>query len=372
MQSKSTSLAEPAALLLQDGTYLEGYKVGIKGTTSGELCFNTGMTGYQEIYTDPSYYGQLIINTATHIGNYGTLARESESERPMFNGLICRDFSEVNSRKSADASLQQFFEKYRVVGISGIDTRYLVRHIRQKGAMNAVLSSEHTDRDTLQRILSGVPSMEGLELSSSVSTRAAYDVGEGNSLKVAVLDLGVKRSILHHLRDRGLHLRVFPSSTTFAEMKNWGARGYFISNGPGDPASMPYAVETVRQVVEAQQPLFGICLGHQILALSQGVPTYKMHHGHRGLNHPVHNLIRNRSEVTSQNHGFCVQLDDVQASGSCQLTHVNLNDKTVEGLALKNSPAFSVQYHPEASPGPHDSTYLFDDFKEMIIQTHSL
>lgn len=369
MQPISTTQPEPAALLLEDGTHLTGNKVGIKGTTSGELCFNTGMTGYQEIYTDPSYYGQLIIHTATHIGNYGTLDRESESIRPMFSGLICREFSEVNSRKNADATLQHFFETHHVVGISGIDTRFLVRHIRQKGAMNAVISSEDISKEALQSVLSGVPSMEGLELSSKVSTSSAYTLGDGNSLKVAVLDLGVKRSILEHLVKRGLHLKVFPSTATFNEMHTWGADGYFISNGPGDPSSMPYAVETVNQILSTRKPLFGICLGHQILALSQGVHTFKMHHGHRGLNHPVHNLVTNRSEVTSQNHGFCVHIDDIKASTTCMLTHMNLNDHTVEGMALKNRSAFSVQYHPEASPGPHDSTYLFDDFKEMLIQT---
>lgn len=366
MNQNLTSGFKPAALLLEDGTYYQGKSLGYQGTCSGELCFNTGMTGYQEIYTDPSYYGQLIINTMTHIGNYGTHESENESSAPKFNGLICRDFSEVFSRINAGESLQSYFEKHRIVGISGIDTRALVRYVRSKGAMNAIISSETTQKEELQTLLKKVPSMEGLELSSIVSTQSPYEVGEGNDIRVAVLDLGVKKSILNHLARRNMWLKVFPAKTTYQDMLAWSPQGYFISNGPGDPSAMPYAIDAVKQIVDQQHPLFGICLGHQILCLSQGVKTYKMHHGHRGLNHPVKNLISGRSEVTSQNHGFCVLADDLTHHKDLDLTHINLNDSTVEGVMLKGRPVFSVQYHPEASPGPHDSTYLFDQFKTIL------
>lgn len=356
----------PASLLLEDGTFLQGSAIGQIGTTTGELCFNTGMTGYQEIYTDPSYYGQLIINTTTHIGNYGTLAAENESDRPKFSGLICREFSEVHSRLSAHESLQDYFKRFAIVGITDVDTRALVRHLRYKGAMNAVISSEVLEKENLHALLDQVPSMAGLELSSEVSTTLPYELGQGSTRKVAVLDLGIKKSILQNLAVRNMHVKVFPAKSTFEEMQQWNPDGYFISNGPGDPAAMPYAVQNVSKIIESNTPLFGICLGHQILCLSQGLKTFKMHHGHRGLNHPVQNLIKNKSEVTSQNHGFCVSAENLKNHPEVLLTHVNLNDESVEGVMLKNRPAFSVQYHPEASPGPHDSRYLFDQFSDNI------
>jgi carbamoyl-phosphate synthase small subunit len=358
-----------AHLLLEDGTLFDGFAVGKSGTTGGEICFNTGMTGYQEIYTDPSYFGQIIVNTNTHIGNYGVKDSEQESDKPKFSGLVCRSFSEVYSRGQAESSLQKYFEDNNIVGISGIDTRALVTHLRSKGAMNAVISSEITDLAELKKILSEVPNMEGLELSSVVSTKEPYYVGDPNAtIKVAALDLGLKKSIVDNLALRGAYCKVFPAKTTFAQMQEWKPDGYFISNGPGDPEAVPYAIETVKQILEKDIPLFGICLGHQILALASGISTYKMHRGHRGLNHPVQNLATGHSEITSQNHGFAVSAEDIEKNPNVIVTHLNLNDNTIEGIKLKNKKAFSVQYHPESAPGPHDSRYLFDDFINMIKQ----
>jgi carbamoyl-phosphate synthase small subunit len=356
-----------AYLMLEDGTLFKGTSVGKIGTTTGEICFNTGMTGYQEIYTDPSYYGQIIVNTSTHIGNYGVLSEEQESSSVKFSGLVCKTFSDVYSRKEADYSLQEYFEKQGVVGISGVDTRELVRLIRSKGGMNAIISSEILDPEKLKEELKKVPSMNGLELSSIVSTKEAYYLGNPDSkYKVAVLDLGIKTSILKNFIERGVYCKVFPAKTTFEEMQQWNPNGYFISNGPGDPSVTSYAIDTVKRILDVDMPLFGICLGHQILAEANGVSTYKMHHGHRGLNHPVKNLVSGKSEITSQNHGFAVKLDEVAKNTNVEVTHVNLNDDTVEGIRIKNKKAFSVQYHPESAPGPHDSRYLFDDFVNLL------
>lgn len=356
-----------AYLMLEDGTYYKGVAVGKIGTTGGEICFNTGMTGYQEIYTDPSYYGQIIVNTTSHIGNYGVHTTEEESKHVKFSGLVCRTFSEVFSRLDGESSLQDYFEKNNIVGIAEVDTRAIVRYIRSKGALNAVISSEILDIDKLKEEVKKVPSMKGLELSSRVSTKEPYFVGNPNaSKKVAVLDLGIKLSILTNIADRDVYLKVFPAKTTYAEMKAWNPNGYFISNGPGDPSVTKYAIETVKEILADDQPMFGICLGHQILAEANGVPTYKMHHGHRGLNHPVKNLLSGKSEITSQNHGFAVDANAVTANSPLEITHINLNDNTVEGMRVKGKKAFSVQYHPESSPGPHDSKYLFDQFVSSL------
>jgi carbamoyl-phosphate synthase small subunit len=361
------STHKEAYLLLEDGTYFKGIAVGKIGTTTGELCFNTGMTGYQEIYTDPSYFGQIIVNTNSHTGNYGTINTEDESDSVKFNGLVCRGFSEMHSRKDGDATLQEYFEKNGVVGIAEVDTRQIVRYVRSKGVLNAIISSEILDIEKLKEEVKKVPSMAGLELSSKVSTKEPYYLGKPDAkYKVAVLDLGVKRSILNNLVERECYLKVFPAATTFEEMEKWGANGYFISNGPGDPAVTTYAIDTVKKVLAADKPMFGICLGHQMLAEANGISTYKMHNGHRGLNHPVKNLITGKSEITSQNHGFAVKAEDVEKNPNVEITHINLNDNTVEGIRVKNKKAFSVQYHPESSPGPHDSRYLFDDFVKMF------
>ncbi len=345
---------------------VEGKAIGKRGTSGGEICFNTGMTGYQEIYTDPSYYGQIVVNTTAHIGNYGSMDLEQESDGPKIKGLVVNEFSDEYSRKTATESLQSNLEKNNVVGISDVDTRMLVRHIRDKGAMNAIISSELCPED-LKKELKKVPSMDGLELASVVSTKKPYLEGDANApYKVAVLDVGIKKSILANLAARGCHMQVFPAKTTFAEMEKWGPDGYFVSNGPGDPATMDYGIKTVREIMDSGKPLFGICLGHQLLALANGISTYKMHNGHRGLNHPVKNLLTGLGEMTSQNHGFAVSEKDIDKNENVEVTHIHLNDKTIMGLRVKTKKAFSVQYHPEASPGPHDSRYLFDQFVEMI------
>lgn len=365
-QIKTMSSKNKAYILLADGLLIEGKAIGKKGTTGGEICFNTGMTGYQEIYTDPSYYGQIVVNTTAHIGNYGTLDAEQESDSPKIKGIVINEFSEDFSRKTASSSLQEYLEKNGVVGIADVDTRMLVRHIRSKGAMNAIISSE-LDPSELQAELAKVPSMDGLELASIVSTKKSYFVGDATAAyKVAVLDVGIKKSILDNLAARDCYCQVFPAKTPYSEMEKWEPHGYFLSNGPGDPASMDYAIATVKDITNSGKPVFGICLGHQLLALANGISTYKMHHGHRGLNHPVKNLVTGLGEMTSQNHGFAVSEKDIEKNKEVEVTHVHLNDKTIMGLQVKNKKAFSVQYHPEASPGPHDSRYLFDQFVKMI------
>lgn len=361
------TVRKKALLLLEDGSVYEGFSIGKTGTSGGEICFNTGMTGYQEIYTDPSYFGQIIVNTTAHIGNYGVHEDEDESAHPMIKGLVVNDFTYQYSRKTASGGLHEYLDRHNTVGISGIDTRQLVRHIRTKGAMNAIITSEIFDLEQLKAKLKEVPSMESLELSSMVTTDQPYTLGEENTgLRIAVLDYGIKRSILKNFIERNCQCKVFPAKTTFSELKEWKPDGYFLSNGPGDPAAMDYAVSTVKEILAAGAPVFGICLGNQLLARAVSIDTFKMHHGHRGLNHPVKNLYTGKSEVTSQNHGFSVNLDSLNSSKTAELTHLDLNDNTVEGLRLIDKPAFSVQYHPESSPGPHDSTYLFEDFIQLI------
>jgi carbamoyl-phosphate synthase small subunit len=359
--------ALPAILVLADGTVYHGKAAGAIGTTTGEICFNTGMTGYQEIFTDPSYFGQLMVTTNAHIGNYGIKNDEIESDSIKIAGLVCKNFSVPYSRKEANQSIQEYFEGDQLVGISDVDTRSLVRHIRSKGAMNAIISSETLDIDALKKKLADVPSMDGLELSSQVSTKTSYFVGnEKAKYRVAVLDLGVKKNILRNFDSRDVYAKVFPAKTTFEEMETFKPHGYFISNGPGDPSAMPYAIETVKTILAADKPLFGICLGHQLLALANDIRTVKMFNGHRGLNHPVKNIIIDHCEVTSQNHGFGVVPEDVRSSDKVEITHINLNDQSIEGIRVKGKKAFSVQYHPESSPGPHDSRYLFDDFIKLM------
>ena len=358
---------KPAVLLLQDGTIFHGKANGIDGIATGELCFNTGMTGYQEVFTDPSYFGQLMITTSAHIGNYGIKNNEVESDTMKIAGLICKNFNNGFSREGADGELNSYFVQQKKVVISDVDTRAVVRHIRDRGAMNAIISTATTDIVELTKLLKEVPSMEGLELSSSVCTSASYFVGDENAeIKVAVLDLGVKRNILKCMTDRGCYLKVFPMDTTYEEMKKWNPDGFFLSNGPGDPAAMPEVIEQVKKITTDGKAVFGICLGHQALALSQGISTYKMHNGHRGINHPVKNLVTGKAEVTSQNHGFGISEEDINKNPNVEITHINLNDDTIEGIKLVNKNCFSVQYHPESSPGPHDSRYLFDDFINNI------
>jgi carbamoyl-phosphate synthase small subunit len=356
-----------ATLLLADGTIFTGKAIGKIGTTTGEICFNTGMTGYQEIFTDPSYFGQLIVMNNVHIGNYGIKAEEFESKSIKIEGLIVKSFSQTFSRPGATESLQNYLEQNNKVGISDIDTRALVRHIRDKGAMNAIISSETDNTETLKASLNQVPDMAGLELSSKVSTQKPYHFGNINApKKVAVIDYGVKENILRCLANEDIQLMVFPYNTSVEEIEKWQPHAYHLSNGPGDPAVMKNEVKVIQQILKTQKPLFGICLGHQLLAEALGIATYKMKNGHRGINHPVKNLITGHCEITSQNHGFSVLADAVKANKDVDVTHVNLNDNTIEGLQLKNRPVYSVQYHPEAAPGPLDSRYLFKQFSDLI------
>jgi len=363
----SPSKTTPAILILADGTVFNGTAFGKTGTATGEICFNTGMTGYQEVFTDPSYYGQVLIMNSVHIGNYGVKAADVESDSVKVKAVIGRNLEEKYSRFMADASLQEYFEAQGVVAIDGIDTRALVAHIRTQGAMNCIISSEITDIAQLQKLLNEVPSMDGLELASTVSTKESFFLGDEKSeLRIAVLDFGIKKHILTCLVERGAYVKVHNAKTSFEELEQFKPHGYFISNGPGDPAPMDYAVKTVKQILAADRPLFGICLGHQLLALANDIPTFKMHHGHRGLNHPVKNIISGKSEITTQNHGFGVDPKAVRANDNIEITHVNLNDDSIEGIRIKDKKAFSVQYHPEATPGPHDSRYLFDEFITMV------
>ncbi|WP_108423756.1 glutamine-hydrolyzing carbamoyl-phosphate synthase small subunit [Flagellimonas amoyensis] len=357
-----------ALILLADGTIFYGKSVGGKeGTAVGEVCFNTGMTGYQEIFTDPSYFGQLMVTTNAHIGNYGTHEDEVESETVKIAGLICKNFSYEYSRPSADSSLLEFLDKNNLFAISDVDTRALVSYIRDNGAMNALISTRVDEIDALKEELKQVPSMEGLELSSMVSTKEPYYYGDENSTyRISALDIGIKKNILRNLAKRGAYIKVFPYNTSFEEMKSWNPDGYFISNGPGDPEPLTDAIAAAKEMIKSDKPLFGICLGHQVLALANGVSTYKMHNGHRGINHPILNLVTGKGEITSQNHGFAVNREETEAHPQLEITHVHLNDQTVAGIRMKDKDVFSVQYHPEASPGPHDADYLFDQFFDMI------
>lgn len=357
----------PAVLVLADGTVAHGRSFGAIGTTTGEICFNTGMTGYQEVFTDPSYFGQILIMNSAHIGNYGVKDGDVESDGVKISGLIGRNLEETYSRKMAKGSLHEYLKANNVVSIEGVDTRALVAEVRTRGAMNCIISSETTDVELLKKKLAEVPDMAGLELASKVSTKESYELGDANSdIRIAVMDYGVKRNILNCMVERGAFVKVFPAKTSLEEVKQFQPHGYFISNGPGDPAPMDYAVATLKQILKEEKPVFGICLGHQLLALANDIPTFKMHHGHRGLNHPVKNLISGRSEITTQNHGFGVDPEAVRKAEHIEITHVNLNDHSIEGIRVKGKPAFSVQYHPEATPGPHDSRYLFDEFIAMI------
>ena len=356
-----------AVLLLADGTALYGKSVGYEGTAFGEVCFNTGMTGYQEIFTDPSYFGQIMVTTNAHIGNYGITSSEDESDGLKIAGLVCRNFSYTASRAGMESTLKDFFDTNHLVAITDVDTRALVSYIRDNGTMNAVISTETTNLEVLKARLNDVPNMKGLELASRVSVTEPYFFGNPDAkYKVAALDFGIKRNILRNLAARDMYIKVFPYNTPLEELKAWQPDGYFLSNGPGDPEPLTEVIALVKQMIAEDLPLFGICLGHQIIALANGISTYKMHNGHRGINHPVKNLLTGKDEITSQNHGFAVNRAEAEANANVEITHTHLNDNTVMGLRIKGKRCFSVQYHPEAAPGPNDATYLFDQFVEMI------
>ncbi len=356
-----------AIILLEDGTIFHGKSIGKEGSAFGEVCFNTGMTGYQEIFTDPSYFGQLMVTTNAYIGNYGVKAEEVESDSVKIAGLICRNFTYNFSRYGDIDSLYNFFEKNNLLAISDVDTRALVSYIRDNGAMNAVISTDVDNIDGLKKDLDKIPSMDGLELASKVSTKEPYFFGnESAKYKIAALDLGIKKNILRNLSQRDCYIKVFPFDTPFEKMNSWNPDAFFISNGPGDPKPLVNAQNVAKEIIQRDMPLFGICLGHQIIALANGISTYKMHNGHRGINHPVKNLKSGKGEITSQNHGFAISREETEKNNDIAITHIHLNDDTVAGIEMKNKNCFSVQYHPEASPGPHDASYLFDQFINNI------
>ena len=365
MQTNNT----PAILILADGTTFKGNACGKIGTTTGEIAFNTGMSGYQEIFTDPSYHGQIVTMANAHIGNYGAHEEEIESGNAQIKGLVVKKFASHYSRYGNKSTLlHDFLVKDNVVGIRDVDTRALISHIRENGAQNAIISSENLNVKELKSKLKDAPNMKGLELASKVSTKSTYTEGNGK-FNIALIDYGVKNNIIRCLVDRDCKVKVFPYDTTLSEIEAFSPDGIMLSNGPGDPEPLKEQIEVVKQLVEKDYPIFGICLGHQILSLSQGLKTEKMHNGHRGINHPVKNLMTGKCEITSQNHGFVVKKSAVDNNDNIELTHIHLNDQTVAGISVKNKKAFSVQYHPESSPGPNDSRYLFDQFVDVVSKS---
>ena len=357
----------PAKLALADGTVVTGEAIGHRGLTGGELCFNTSMTGYQEIMTDPSYVGQLMMMTYPHIGNYAATADHDEADAPMIAGFIVREFTRRQSNPQSDETLDVYMRRHELVGISGVDTRAVVRDIRSKGVMNAVISSTDLDDDTLVQKAADWPSMDGLELASQVGVDAPVRYCEGDGPTIVVYDFGVKRNILRSFQERGCTVHVLPGDTPLDEALQVDPDGLFLSNGPGDPRAMTGAIDLAADAIGTGLPIFGICLGHQLMSLAEGFDVYKMFVGHRGANHPVQNLDTGRVEVTTQNHGFAVDPDSIDAS-LARVTHRNLNDDTVEGLQFQRFAGMSLQYHPEASPGPHDSRYLFDQFLDLVAE----
>ena len=368
-----------ARLILADGTWFEGFSLGATGTTTGEVVFNTAMTGYQEILTDPSYHYQLVTMTYPQIGNYGVNPKDFESRRIFASGFIIREYTPVVSHWQAHKSLDDYLKNYSVVGISDIDTRALTRHLRDQGAQLGMITTAEQPLEPLLAKLRRSPQLEGRDIAKEVSTDAPYDWPLANEtqprdtgaerFRVAVLDFGVKYSILRSLYYCGCDLRIFPAHTPAQTILDWNPAGIFLSNGPGDPEPVEYAVSTV-QVLLGRRPIFGICLGHQILGLALGGKTSKLKFGHHGANHPVQYLPNRAVEITSQNHGFIVDKDSLPAD-DVEITHINLNDQTLEGFRHKHLPAFSVQYHPEAAPGPHDSRYLFDHFIQTMKDFHA-
>ncbi len=366
LSEMSSVTRKKGLVLLADGTVFYGRSVGIEGTSFGEICFNTGVTGYQEIFTDPSYFGQIMVTTTSHIGNYGIKLIESQSNDIFISGLICKSFSSVNSRSNSK-SLKEWFKSNKLVTLSDVDTRALVRYIRDNGAMNAVITTEIDKIEDIKKSLAKYPSMDGLELASKVSTKKPYEYGNSASkIRLAVIDLGIKKNILENFSKRGVFIKVFPYNTNFKDMLKFKPNGFFLSNGPGDPEPLSEVIDTTKKILEKNYPLFGICLGHQVIALANGIKTYKMFNGHRGINHPVLNLNTGNGEITSQNHGFAVDYEAAVSNKSVKISHKHLNDQTVAGLEINGKNCFSVQYHPEAGPGPNDGNYLFDQFLSKL------
>ena len=377
--SMPDSPSDKAYLVLADGTVLTGVGFGHRGTTIGEVVFNTGMTGYQEVLTDPSYAGQLVSFTYPELGNTGVNADDQEADRPHARGVIARQLAPVPSNWRCEQSLESWMQTHQLVGISGLDTRALVRHLREVGAMNGVISSDGQTPAQLLELLKQAPSMQGLNLADRVTTREPYQWNQACSVgfdqrlqrrsdapfRVVAIDFGIKRAILDRLVAHGCDVTVLPADTDLETVRSHRPDGVFLSNGPGDPAATgEYATATIKALVERGIPVFGICLGHQMLALALGGKTVKMHQGHHGANHPVHDHTTGKVEITSMNHGFAVDAESLP--DTVEETHVSLFDGSNCGIRLKGKPVFSVQYHPEASAGPHDSHYLFAEFRRMM------
>jgi carbamoyl-phosphate synthase small subunit len=374
-----------AILALENGLWYEGESAGAPGETGGEVVFNTSMTGYQEILTDPSYAGQIVTMTAPEMGNYGVAPDDLESRAPQVAGFIVREESPIASNWRADGTLRDYLTRHNIVAISGIDTRALTRVLRSAGVMRGIIATGDADPRTLVDRAQALPSMAGSDLVLGVTCERAFDwtpssengsgpeeaefappvqTRTGRNLRVAAYDFGMKWNILRRFTAYGCDVRVFPATAPASEVLAAGADGVFLSNGPGDPAVLSYAISNAKQLINADVPVFGICLGHQVLSLAMGAETYKLKFGHRGLNQPVKDLTTGKIEVTTQNHGFCVDVKSL--AGKCELTHLHLNDGTCEGIRHVSSNAFSVQYHPEASAGPHDAHYLFERFTSAL------
>ena len=353
-----------AILLLEDGRVFNGFSFGHIGETTGEVCFNTGMSGYQEILTDPSYCKQIVTMTSPHIGNYGINSEDIESNNIQVSGFVIKEETEIPSNWRSELSVGYYLDDQKIVGIQNVDTRALTRHIRDNGAMNGIISSIDVDTKSLKSKLNKIPSMEGLDLAKVVTTKKNYKWSKDSKpYKVAAIDYGIKFNILRLLDKHDCEVTVFPADISADEIIKFDPDGVFLSNGPGDPSAVTYGIKMVKSLL-GKKPIFGICLGHQILALALGAKTFKLKFGHRGINHPVRNNETGIIEITSQNHGFAVDLDSLP--DNVESTHINLNDNTSEGIKCKDIPAFSVQYHPESSPGPHDSRYLFKQFIDMM------
>ena len=354
-----------AILFLEDGLFFVGKSLGSQGETNGEVCFNTGMTGYQEILTDPSYADQMIVMSSPHIGNYGTNNEDTESQKIYATGFIVKNDSLEPSNWRSEQPLTSFLKKHNIVGIQDIDTRALTIHIRKNGAMRGIISTEDFNLDSLASKIENIPKMEGQDLAIKVARNKKVILSNTDNpvYKIAAIEFGMKSNIYDIMLDHKAEVEIFPANVSYDEILLSNPDGIFLSNGPGDPAAVTYGIETVKNLL-GKKPIFGICLGHQILALALGANTFKMKFGHRGINQPVKNLITNKVEITSQNHGFAVDEDTLPSNVT--VTHKHLNDDTVAGISCNDISAYSVQYHPEASPGPHDSRYVFKEFFNMM------